>query len=166
MYTNVRGFTLIELLVVIAIIGILASVVLASLNSARDKGADSAIKSNLNNIRSQAELFFSDYGRYGSATWSHYGSQACPVSPSAGLLFENQTIYNAVESARTASGGTYSEVTRCAVGVGAMTYAISVRLKSSSSWWCIDSSGVAKEISSSTPNLGGGSSLSAQCPGS
>lgn len=53
-----RGFTLIELLVVIAIIGILASVVLASLNSARSKGEDAAIKSNLNNIRAQAELVY------------------------------------------------------------------------------------------------------------
>lgn len=59
-----RGFTLIELLVVIAIIGILASVVLASLNSARDKGEDAAIKSNLNNIRAQAELFYDDNGDY------------------------------------------------------------------------------------------------------
>ena len=53
-----RGFTLIELLVVIAIIGILASVVLASLNSARDKGSDAAIKANVNNARAQAELFY------------------------------------------------------------------------------------------------------------
>ena len=53
-----RGFTLIELLVVIAIIGILASVVLASLNSARDKGADAAAKSSLNNMRAQAELSY------------------------------------------------------------------------------------------------------------
>ncbi len=53
-----RGFTLIELLVVIAIIGILASVVLASLNSARAKGSDAAIKSSLNNMRSQAELYY------------------------------------------------------------------------------------------------------------
>ncbi len=53
-----RGFTLIELLVVIAIIGILSAVVLASLNTARAKGADAAIKSDINNGRAQAELFY------------------------------------------------------------------------------------------------------------
>jgi uncharacterized RDD family membrane protein YckC/type II secretory pathway pseudopilin PulG len=44
----------------IAIIGILASVVLASLNSARDKGQDAAIKATLNNVSAQAELYYDD----------------------------------------------------------------------------------------------------------
>ena len=55
-----KGFTLIELLVVIAIIGILSSVVLASLNSARSKGNNAAVKSNLANTRAQSELFYNE----------------------------------------------------------------------------------------------------------
>ncbi len=55
-----KGFTLIELLVVIAIIGILSSVVLASLNSARAKARDARRLSDLHQIRNALELYASD----------------------------------------------------------------------------------------------------------
>ena len=55
--TNLRGFTLIELLVVIAIIGILSSVVLASLNTARSKGNDAKRFSDLHQIATALELY-------------------------------------------------------------------------------------------------------------
>lgn len=55
MKKNTRGFTLIELLVVIAIIGILSSVVLVSLNSARAKGKDAKLMVEMNGLRTVLE---------------------------------------------------------------------------------------------------------------
>ncbi len=64
-----RGFTLIELLVVIAIIGLLSSVVLASLNVARGKALDVQRASNLRNVQQALELYASNNsGKYPIST--------------------------------------------------------------------------------------------------
>lgn len=55
--TKEAGFTLIELLVVIAIVGLLASVILASLKSARERTYDAQIKSDMTQVRNALELY-------------------------------------------------------------------------------------------------------------
>jgi len=70
-YKN-KGFTLIELLVVIAIIGLLASIVLVSLNSARAKARDAKRKGDLKQIEIALEMYYDDHGTYPVVTsWAY-----------------------------------------------------------------------------------------------
>ncbi|MFA6407957.1 MAG: type II secretion system protein [Candidatus Paceibacterota bacterium] len=59
-----RGFTLIELLVVISIIGLLSSIVLASLNTAREKARDAKRQEDLHSIQVALELYYITHGAY------------------------------------------------------------------------------------------------------
>jgi general secretion pathway protein G len=70
------GFTLIELLVVISIIGILATVVVANMNSARSRARDAARKSDMKNIQTALRLYYNDKGAY-PATFT-FGSAGSP----------------------------------------------------------------------------------------
>jgi|JI8StandDraft_1071087.scaffolds.fasta_scaffold04780_5 prepilin-type N-terminal cleavage/methylation domain-containing protein len=61
-----KGFTLIELLLVIAIIAVLSSVIISSLTSARTNAANNAVKSQLVQLRSAAEVMITLNGSYNS----------------------------------------------------------------------------------------------------
>lgn len=133
-----RGFTLIELLVVIAIIGILSSVVLASLNQARQKGSDAAIKSDLTNIRAQAEIIYNDDG----GTYINICSNSTYI----------QRAINAAASAAGIAAPVAGDFLIGKVGaVGTVTchstnigWAVEVPLKTDpTAFWCVDSIGTS-----------------------
>jgi prepilin-type N-terminal cleavage/methylation domain-containing protein len=73
--TTNRGFTLIELLIVIAIIGLLSSVVLASLNDARAKSRDVSRKATLRSLQTALELYYSSNGAYPTTGGVWYSSE-------------------------------------------------------------------------------------------
>ena len=70
MNSQTRGFTLIELLVVIAIIGILSSIVLASLNSARTKAQNTQRITELRELSKALKAYFADTGSFPSNVYS------------------------------------------------------------------------------------------------
>ncbi|OHA92881.1 MAG: hypothetical protein A3H52_01035 [Candidatus Zambryskibacteria bacterium RIFCSPLOWO2_02_FULL_39_26] len=145
-----QGFTLIELLVVIAIIGILSSVVLASLNTARGKGADAAIKSNLANIRAQAEILYDTNNNYtGVCGNTNVIAQMTSANAAAGT----GTTFSAVlTTAGTATQSVCHET--------ATAWAANVPLKTNNAnSWCSDSAGASKQV---TPGYLGASAV--VCP--
>ena len=131
-----RGFTLIELLVVVAIIGVLASVVLASLNSARVKGSEAATKANLANTRAQAEILYD--GIVGNNTYTG----VCAVGAwtiNAGVL---AAVKAAVGSTGTLGLNAATISTSASCNNDATTWAAQSPLKNGG-YWCVDSAGAS-----------------------
>jgi prepilin-type N-terminal cleavage/methylation domain-containing protein len=136
------GFTLIELLVVVAVIGILASVVVAALNNAKNSSEDKAVATNLHTVVNQAELFFGDNGNsYLPAGGATFSLGPCPSYNASGtdMLSKNKVLNDAIaEAARRGSGNScYNSSSLWAVAVG---------LKSNTnSSWCVDNNGAGKQ---------------------
>lgn len=173
-----RGFTLIELLVVIAIIGILSSVVLASLNTARTRGRDAAIRSQMMQIRSQAAIFYSTYGSYTNTGTGGSNDQVVECTNPSNASFTKfigtvldpgtpgniNTLLISASDQRNTSGGIRIF---CSVYPESWAFAIPLHNPSSGmNGWCVDSQGEVKEVSlnfgsTGAPLVSGGA---ARCP--
>ena len=131
-----KGFTLIELLVVIAIIGILSTIVLTSLNTARGKGNDAKIKAQLAGLRAASEVYYDTYGNYGAEV-----ADLCDDSLTA-IFF---TDINSGMAQYTLQDNYPIDATLSCHTDGT-AYAASALLLGANGAWCVDSTGVSRAI--------------------
>lgn len=113
--SNRKGFTLIELLIVVVIIGILAAIAIPKFAATKDKAKLASVKTDVRNLMTAQEAYFSDYATYGTFAQLQTASN---FSLSAG----NSAAVSAVASGYTATitnSTITSTIDQCTVQVGA-----------------------------------------------
>jgi prepilin-type N-terminal cleavage/methylation domain-containing protein len=158
-----KGFTLIELLVVIAIIGILAGIVLAAMSSARSKGKDAAIKTQLEALRAEGAMYYSPtraYGPYAGFLDIYRSDEGDPDSTDTCLSRPLGGNANRILTKIKQDIGFYDSTERESLMKcpnAGRSWAVSVLLPSGNGSWCVDSggfsgAGVSTVSSSGTTN--------------
>jgi len=116
---NKKGFTLIELLVVIAIIGLLSTLAVVALSSAREKARDSKRLSDLKQIQTALELYASDSNGYPAGSDLTLGTGAgASLSKTAGFAasVSGTTYMGKVPANPTPGGAAYTYKTDAVAG--------------------------------------------------
>lgn len=142
-HSTARGFTLMELLVSVAIIGMLSSIVLTSVASARTKGVNAAIKSNLAGARAEAALYYGDAGNSYEGVCAASGADRIGDSVSAAEI----GYKGSVTGYGDAVASTW-DTAQCHDSANAWAAWVPLRGSTSGSIlaWCVDGLGVSKQV--------------------
>ena len=112
---NRKGFTLIELLIVVVIIGILAAIAIPKFAATKDKAKLASIKTDLRNLMTAEEAYFSDYATYGSFAQLQTASNFTLSTGNTGAATAAASGYTATATNSTIT----STLDQCQVQVGA-----------------------------------------------
>jgi len=123
-----KGFTMIELLVAIAIVGILAAVILVSLNDARHGAEDAQVQGQMDSLSKQSLISFIPINGFDAVCGTN-GVTQDPV------------IARLIADIEVESGGSVI------CNSVALEFAVSAPLENGD-FWCVDGDGVKKEIPS------------------
>lgn len=115
MLSNRKGFTLIELLIVVVIIGILAAIAIPKFAATKDKAKLASLKTDLRNMMTAQEAYFSDYNTYGSFSQLQSASN---FSVSAGNTMTVAGVASGYTGTAT-NASISSAIKTCTVQVGA-----------------------------------------------
>jgi type IV pilus assembly protein PilA len=114
--TRRQGFTLIELLIVVVIIGILAAIAIPKFANTKEKAYVAAMKSDLRNLVTAQEAYFSDYGNLYAPATTNFGTNyktstgvfISALSATGGTGWAASATHNATSRTCWISGGSGS----------------------------------------------------------
>jgi prepilin-type N-terminal cleavage/methylation domain-containing protein len=112
MTSNKKGFTLIELLIVVVIIGILAAIAIPKFANTKEKAYIASMKSDLRNLVTAQEAYFSDNNSTYSASTGAMGTN---FQSSSGVTV---TINSSTNTGWTASAKQNSTTKTCTISLG------------------------------------------------
>ena len=136
-----RGFTLIELLVVIAIIGILSSVVLVSLNSARTKAGDARVISDVQQVRTALETGYDGTGYPDLASNDFTGTAKAAGTPIGKLIADAVANSGAITVFTATASTSYAVYGKLPSKLPVLTY------------FCLDSKGGASQAANASSTI-------------